>query len=430
MKLSRLIAAAAAGVIALTGMTACSNSASAPASDEEVTLTYSMWQQDQVATFEKMFDEFHKENPKINVKIQLTGFAQYFSKLQNEASNDTLPDVFWLNPYNFPLYASQGVIAPIDEKVKASGFDASQIPENMRDIYTWDQKLYSLPNNRDAITVWYNKKLFDAAGIAYPDPSWTWDDFRSIAKKLTNKSAGVWGTASSLDQGHVSVQTTVPQAGGYVLSEDKTKTGFGEKEAQQGIQFWTDLVADGSSPTLSDLAQTDMNSLFLSGKMGMLYQGSWFASQYGQTQLAKDGSIGVVTVPHGPKSNGTPSSSLGNVMPAKAKHPEESYKLIQFLGSKTAAEIYSKDGIGLTAYPSTDSNYVGKFNGLFDLKPVTAAVEEAFPLPASLNSSAWLKSIVDDLTPAFEQKASVADASAKLAKDMQGQLDQEKNLKK
>lgn len=429
MKLSRLLAVAAASVLALTGVTACSSTA-APKSTEKVTLTYAMWQQDQVATFQKMFDEFHKENPNITVKIQLTGFAQYFSKLQNEASNSTLPDVFWLNPYNFPLYASQGVIAPIDSQAKAAGFDTNQIPKPMRAMYTWDGKLYSLPNNRDAIVVWYNKKLFDAAGVAYPKASWTWADFRATAKKLTNKAAGVWGTAASLDQGHVSVQTTVPEAGGYVLSADKKKTGFGDPKSQEGIKFWTDLVADGSSPTLSDLAQTDMNSLFLSGKLGMLYQGSWFAGQYGKTQLAKDGSIGVVTVPHGEKGNATPTSSLGNVMPSNAKHPNESYKLIQFLGSKTAAGIYSKDGIGLTAYPSTDSNYVSKFSGLFDLKPVTSAVQDAFPLPASLNSAAWLKSIVDDLTPAFEQKQSVAEASDKLAKDMQAELDQEKNLKK
>ena len=426
----RSLKLAALAVIAALGLTTtgCSSSSDA-GSDGPVTLTYAMWQQDQVPAFEKMFTEFTRQNPNIKVKIQLTGFAQYFAKRQNEASTGSLPDVFWLNPYHFPLYASEGVIAPIDDRVKESDFDVNAVPEGMRSMYSWDDKLYSLPNNRTVVVVYYNKELFAKAKLPEPKPSWTWQDFQATAKKLTDPKAGVWGTAVSLDQGHVGVQTTIPQAGGYVLSPDRKQTGFTDPKTQDGVRYLTDLIADGSAPKLSVTAQTDMNSLFFSGKVGMLYQGSWFANSYAQSALAKRGKIGVVTVPNGPAGNATPGSSLGNVMPAKAKHPAQSYKLIEFLGSKAAAEIYAKEGVGLTAYRDTDQFYVGKFTNVFNLTPVTEAIKVATPLPASLNSSVWLKQLVDDLTPAFEQKQPVQDACAKLATDMQGALDKEKQKK-
>ncbi|SCG37753.1 ABC transporter substrate-binding protein [Micromonospora coxensis] len=427
MRSLKLITVAVVAALGLTA-TGCSSSSDTK-SDGPVTLTYAMWQQDQVAAFEKIFAEFTRQNPEISVKIQLTPFAQYFAKRQNEAANGTLPDVFWLNPYHFPLYASEGVIAPIDEKVSRSGFDLDAIPEGMRSMYSWDGKLYSLPNNRTVIVVYYNKDLFAKAKLPEPKPSWTWQEFQDTARKLTDPEAGVYGTAVSLDQGHVGVQTTIPQAGGYVLSPDKSKTGFGDPKTVAGVRYLTDMIANGSAPKLSTTAQTDMNSLFFSSKVAMLYQGSWFANAYSQSDLAKAGKIGVVTVPHGPAGNATPGSSLGNVMPAKAKHPEQSYKLIEFLGSKAAAEIYSQEGVGLTAYRETDQNYVGKFTKVFDLTPVTEAVKVANPLPASLNSSVWLKQLVDDLTPAFEQKQSAEQACAKLATDMQGALDQEKRKK-
>ncbi|MFF8478921.1 ABC transporter substrate-binding protein [Streptomyces sp. NPDC015414] len=428
MRTHQLTAATAAALFVVTATGCSSSSSSGDEKDGPVTLTYAMWQQDQMPAFRKIFDEFTRQNPGIKVKIQITGFNQYFSKLQNEASTGSLPDVFWLNPYNFPLYASQGVIAPVDERAQKAGFAFDAIPQTMRSMYTWKGKLYSLPNNRDAIVVFYNKQLFDHAKLPYPKPSWTWQDFRATARKLTRGKDGVHGTAVSLDQGHVSVQTTVPEAGGTILSDDLRKNGFGTPEAKAGVRFWTDLVADGSSPNLSQLAETDMNSLFLSGKIGMLYQGSWFANQYAASQLAKQGKIGIVTVPQGPRGNATPTSSLGNVMPAKARHPEASYKLIQFLGSKAAAEIYTRAGVGLTAYPETAKNYEDKFAKSFDLAPVDQAVQDGFPLPASLNSAVWTKLIVDDLTPAFQQKQDVDSACDKLAGDMQKALDQEKQL--
>ncbi|WP_158553259.1 MULTISPECIES: ABC transporter substrate-binding protein [Mesorhizobium] len=398
-----------------------------PAFAADVTLSYAMWDQSQQPTFRKIADAFEKKNPGIKIDIQITPFSKYWTKLQTEAANDALPDVFWMNPFNFPLYASQGMLQPIDEKATASGFDVSAIPQPMRAIYSYDGKLYSLPNNRDALVVWYNRKLFKDAGVAEPKDGWSWTDFQTAAKSLTKADAGIWGTAVSLDfRGNV--LNSVYQAGGTILSEDRKRAQWNTKEAAEGVQYWVDIIKAGSSPTLEQLASTDANSMFLSGKVAMLQTGSWMGVTFADSKLAKDEDLAVITLPKGPKNGASSTSSLGNMISATAKHPEESYKFVEFLGSKEAADIYTRAGIALSAYPEFDKNFIDHFAKAFDAAPIARQIADTFPMPVSLNSSVWLKATSTALTGIFTGKESVEDGLKKLQTVMQEALDAEASL--
>lgn len=388
---------------------------------EDVTLRYAIWDQSQQPTFRKIADAFEQKNPGIKIDIQITPFAKYWTKLQTEAANDALPDVFWMNPFNFPLYASQGMLQPINDKAAASGFDINAIPEAMRAIYSYDGKLYSLPNNRDAIVVWYNKQLFKDAGVAEPQAGWSWADFQDTAKALTKADAGVWGTAVSLDF-RGTVLNTIHQAGGAILSDDKKTAQWDTKEAAQGVQFWVDIVQSGATPSLEQLASTDANSLFLSEKIAFNTTGSWMGVSFADSQLAKDGKLAVVTLPKGPKNAGASTSSLGNMISATAQHPEESYKFVEFLGSRDAADIYTRSGIALSAYSEFDKNFVEHFAGAFDASPISAQVTDTFQIPVSLNSSVWLKQANSELTLMLSGKEPVAEGLAKLQASMQEAL--------
>ncbi|MGV8895754.1 MAG: ABC transporter substrate-binding protein [Rhodoglobus sp.] len=423
MKFWKSATLAGAAALALIGLSACSSTGSPAASDEPVTLTYAMWQQPEVPLYEKFFADFHKENPNITVKIQLTGFAQYAAKLQNAASNQALPDVFWLDVYNFPLYASTGQLAPID----GSGKDGESV---YAEQWSFDGDQYGTTLNRNTMVMWYNKDLFDKAGVAYPEASWTWDDFRSTAKTLTDPAAGTWGTEAVLLQGGArSIQSTIVQAGGSMLTDDSTKSGFNDPKTQQGVELWQQIAQDGSTPTQTQLAQTDPNTFFTSGKIGMMVQRDGLASVLVSSPLFTSGRIGVVTLPHGPKGNMAQTTSVGNVMPANAKHPEASAKLIEFLGSQDVAAEYAKTGGGFTPYPETDQYMVDFYKQYIDLTPALLAEKNSFASETSLNSAAWLTQISDQLQPVMDLTTSVADGSAKLATGMDAALAKEKSQK-
>ena len=146
------------------------------AEDGPVTLSYGVWDQNQVPALKQMIADFEKTNKNIKVKVQVTPYDQYFTKLQAAATGGAAPDVFWMNGPNFQLYASNGVLAPISDQIKKDGLDTSVYPKSLVDLYSLDGKEYGLPKDFDTIGLWYNKTLFDDAGVKYPDATWTWTD--------------------------------------------------------------------------------------------------------------------------------------------------------------------------------------------------------------------------------------------------------------
>ncbi len=226
----RTIRAIGAGVaiaaLGLMGLTACSSS---PASNEKVTLSYGIWDKNQEPAMQQIVSAFEKQNPNVKVNIELTANADYWTKLQTAASAGTAPDVFWMNGPNFQLYASNGQLAPLDN-VKTSDY-----PKGLVDLYTYNGKVYGAPKDFDTIGVWYNKKLFDAAGVAYPKAGWTWDDFTADAKALTGKTPGTFGIAAP-PYGQENFYDTMAQAGGYVVSPDGKKSGYDDPKTHPGRQ--------------------------------------------------------------------------------------------------------------------------------------------------------------------------------------------------
>ena len=194
-----------------------------PREDGPVTLSYGVWDQNQVPALKQVVADFEKANKNIKVKIQVTPYDQYFTKLQAAATGGAAPDVFWMNGPNFQLYASNGVLAPISDQIKKDGLDTSVYPKSLVDLYSLDGKEYGLPKDFDTIGLWYNKKLFDDAGVKYPDASWTWTDLQNAAAKLTDKGKGIYGIPASLE-GQQNFYNTILQAGGHVLADDNTKS--------------------------------------------------------------------------------------------------------------------------------------------------------------------------------------------------------------
>ncbi|GAA6206711.1 sugar ABC transporter substrate-binding protein [Cognatishimia sp. WU-CL00825] len=413
MKLNLTTAACAALVTYATAATAA-----------DVKLRYAIWDQSQAPTLQKIIDAYEAHNPDIDVELQVTPWGKYWTKLQTEAGNGNLPDVFWMNPFNFPLYASNGVVLPIDDLAEKSGFDVEVIPPVMRNIYSYEGELFSLPNNRDAIVVWYNKSIFEAAGVAEPVAGWTWADFQDMAAALTDSDNGVWGTAAYLNFRQVWINT-IHQAGGSILSEDEQTALWNTEAAAAGVKYWAEIAQAGSSPTVEQLSDTDQYSMFLSGKLGMIYAGSWLGVGFAESELAAKGDIGVAVLPKGPINGAASTSSLGNMIGASTKYVDQAYDFVEFMGSKEAAAIYTSGGIALSAYPEFDKNFTAYYADKFDATPISDQIGDVFGLPRSFNSPEWLKLQNPEIAPIFKGRVSVEEGLADLQKAMQAALDRE-----
>jgi len=422
MRLNPVLAATAVALSLTVSGCSSGSSSGAATKDGPVTLSYGVWDANQVPALNQVVASFEKANPSIKVKIQVTPWDQYWTKLQAAAGGGSAPDVFWMNGPNFQLYASNGMLAPISDQIKKDGLDTSVYPKALDDLYSLNGKQYGMPKDFDTIGLWYNKTLFDKAGVKYPDATWTWKDLQSAAAKLTNKSKGIYGIPAEME-GQQHFYDTILQAGGYVLSPDHKTSGYSDPATIAGLRFWTDLIKNGSSPSLQQMTDTAPLQWFESGKAAMLYGGSWSVTEFKKNAYTAD-KVNVAPLPKGEKQ-AVVIHGLANVISAKSVHADAAWKFAKYLGSKDAATVEAETGTVIPAYNGTQQAWVAASPN-FDLQVFLDATAYSSPMPVSQNTAAWNTDETKYLTEAWAGRMDVATAAAALAKAMNADLAKEK----
>ena len=163
------------------------------------------------------------------------------------------------------------------------------------DAGMWDGTHYGVPMNFTTLLLYWNKALFEAAGLDPETPPATWDDFIAAAKALTDSDAGQYGLA-------IADHETVPMwpillwgNGGGVVSDDGTTSLLSDPKTIEALDLWGGLVRDdGISPV--GLAGADADKLFQTGRAAMEIVGPWMTT--GFTDAGLD--FGVAAPPVGP----------------------------------------------------------------------------------------------------------------------------------
>ncbi|MBO0884692.1 MAG: extracellular solute-binding protein, partial [Mycobacterium sp.] len=371
-----------ATVVAATG---CASSQSADNANAKVTLSYAVWDNNQLPVMQQLAQTFTRSHPNITVNVQLTPWDGYWTKLKAAVTGGAAPDVFWMNGPNFQLYASNGVLRPLDDKITADQVNLGAYPKALVDLYTFGGKHYGLPKDFDTVGLWYNKTLFDAKGVKYPDASWAWADFNAAAARLTDKAKGVYAIGANLSSAQEYQYNTIYQAGGYVISPDGKTSGYANPATIEGLRFWTDLIKSGESPDLKTMTDTAPINLFESGKTAMYWGGSWDVAEFAGNEYTKD-KVDVAPLPKG-RTQATIIHGLANVISSKTSHPIQAWEFVKFLGSKQAADILGQHG-PIPAYNGTQSNWV-QAHPQYHLQVFLDELAYAVPYPISKNTAAW-----------------------------------------
>src|SRR6185436_10919924 len=176
-----------------------SGSAAAPASPgasaagytgPEATISYSIWGDPQeIKNQQAIVDAFHAANPKITVKVDVSDWDPYWDKLQTSLAGGAAPDVFAMDGPLFPDYQTRDVLLDLKPFIDRDGYDLGQLAgQAVADFKTPDGQ-FGVPRDLNVVALYYNKKMFDTAGIPYPDDTWDWAKLTEVAKKLTIKGA-------------------------------------------------------------------------------------------------------------------------------------------------------------------------------------------------------------------------------------------------
>ena len=395
--------------------TSASTGYTAPSSDLAADITYAFWDENQRAAIEANLVGFNELYPNIKVNLDVTSWEGYWTKLTTQASSDTLPDLFWLNGPNFQLYASNDKVLPITDVVAAGAIDTANYPTSLVDLYNLDGVQYGVPKDFDTIGLWYNKTIFEQAGVDVPTNDWTWDDLSKAANAISSalSSEGIYGVAAGMD-GQTTYYNTIFQAGGYVISDDGTTSGYSDAATQEGLQFWTDLIASGASPSMTQLTDTPAQLWFTSGKTAMFYGGSWARTPIADSEIGQE--VNVVALPAG-KQEATAIHGVANVVAANSKNVEAAQALQVYLASQEAQQQQGDLGAIIPAFNGTQAAFATSYPGV-DLQVFLDQAATAKPLPVSKDSSAWNALEASLLPEAFSGAKPVKEVGDDIANQM------------
>jgi len=153
--------------------------------------------------------------------------------------------------------------------------------------YTADGVQYALPSSFSDVVLYYNKDLFDAAGLDYPNADWTWADEKAAAEALTDQAAGVWGSHQPVS--FHEYYKVLAQNGGSFLNASRDAAAFNTPEGIEAAK-WLVEKSGTVMPTIEQGQGTpdfDTN-LFKDGKLAMLHTGIWVFGAVADVPFAWD----------------------------------------------------------------------------------------------------------------------------------------------
>ncbi len=354
-KSKKLLALGMAAVLGVTAFAGCGSKDSA--GDGKVELVMSVWDTDQEPVMKEMAAKYTESHPNVVIKTQLSPWSEYWTKLEASATGSAAPDIITMNVLHVEEYAEAGILMDLtDAEAKSDLHAKDNFPAPLLEGYTVDGKLYGIPKDFDTNAIFYNKEIFDAANVAYPEDGMTFEQFRAKCEELKAVlPEGVYPTAIARNSGQTTYNGSIYANGGYVLNEDNTKSGWDDPKTIGGVQPWLDLVLDGLSPSLEQLADTDPDSMFQGGRLAMYLSGNYMIPSFNKTLEGKFG------IAQRPSVNGKFTDIINGLafsVSANTKHPEEATDFVLWLGSKEAQEIQGKSGTVISARNDCQALYL------------------------------------------------------------------------
>lgn len=393
-------------------------------SSDKSTLTVAIWDNGQKAGLDAILADYAAATGN-KAQIQVITWDQYWALLEAGATGGEMPDVFWMHSNEAYRYMSNGILMDLTDRIASSEkLDMSQFPEDIKTLYQHEGKTYAIPKDVDTIALWYNKTMFDEAGIPYPDDSWTWDDYYDAALKLTKEDGSQYGTAMNPTNNQDGWMNMVYSMGGKVISEDKTRSGFDDPATLKAMEYLDKLIKN-TMPSAATMSETGNDVLFYSGKIAMLPFGSWMIAPIKENEYVT-ANCDVALLPKDAETGRRVSiyNGLGWAVSANTKSPEAAWQLVEWFGSKEGQLKQAELGVSMSAYEGVSDGWK-KNTDLFDLQPYLDMREDVVFRPYSKTTVAWENQISEDLRDAWNGNVSMADACAKITEDMNGILAEE-----
>lgn len=357
--------------------------------------------------------DFEASYPQYTLNIDCLPINGYFDNAHTAILAGSPPDIMDLDLTQLSTFASRDELTDLTQSI-GSKLNPADFVKYSWELSWYNGRLYGMPSRSSSYVYYYNKNMFDEAGVVYPSNSWTYGDLLEMARKITvpGKKYGMSISADASDLGNalISFSTVLWAFGGDFFSSDNKICMLSSPEAINGITYWTELytkykvVPEGS---LNYTISRDVLPLFDQNQVAML-----IFNVSGIDQFSKNPNLrwGIVQAPGGHSRVGGWTLTI----PVTSKRKTEAHDYLlwyarpEVQSRHNAVEPANKEAWSL-APPWNSENH----------KELIIAGDNGRPLPTIANWNQVQQIIVTELQLILQQKKTPAQG----ANDMVSQID-------
>ncbi|HLF43006.1 MAG TPA: ABC transporter substrate-binding protein [Acidimicrobiia bacterium] len=273
----------------------------------------------------------YAEETGVTVEPTFFGYGDLLTKLLTTGGGAEGPDLAIADLVWMPKLAESGALVALDEYVDAGGVDVDDFYSELLGINRYGGQLYGLPVSTNNLELFYNKALFESAGLDPESPPTNWDELRTAAAACADPGSGVTGMELYTEPGEGltwQFQVYLWQAGGEFLNDDLTAAAFNSPEGAAALQYWVDLIDSGESGVVPW-------GQFGQGAACMAMDGSWMVGIWSADPPFE---FGTASMPY--PSDGNMATNMGGEQGfIMATDPAVQQAAFDFLAWFTSPEI-------------------------------------------------------------------------------------------
>lgn len=332
-----------AAVMAL-GMTACGGGGDDAQTDggdsadsDQVTLRLALWDYDVdgPTTYDPIIEAFEEANPDIKIEVVSSPNADYETKLTTMLSGGDDIDLFFAKSNTaLPGVQAKGFCMDLTPLFEENGYDLEPYGTVIDQQMTYDGDVYALPFRTNDWVLFYNKTIFDEAGVEYPSNDMTWEQVGELAKEITSKTEdGIYGYCFQ------------PKAGFIFPALAGTEDGFDITTSDlscmtTALDWILDMQESGAMEEYAEsVSMSKDQTYFYKGEWAMMWNGSWFVQNLNsQDDLGFEWGVAKSPYWEGTEKNGFVTSTPLCIS-SSTEHVDEAYKFLTFMCGEEGAEI-------------------------------------------------------------------------------------------
>lgn len=363
--------------------------ATAAAQDDATIIRWGVWgSEEELASHQAVADTFNAQHDDIVVIIEHTPWNDYHIRLATQIAaghQASVPDVFFL-AQDFGRYAESGVLEALDAYITSTSYDLSDYWPNLVENATVNGSIYGLQRDLDMRLLYYNKAMFDAAGIGYPDETWTWDEWAEAAEALTIVAPNGRTEQYGLGMEYGKWGQLVLQTGGGIVDDPINPSAcvLDQMPAVQAVVFMSDLLENGYAMRFGTLDQAGGDTrVFLERRVAMIVQNGSRAATFAEAGMDFD--VAPLPIPEGGERVNN-SGGARFVMNSASENKDAAWAFLSWLQGSQGQTIYIETSEMFPALRSVanSSAYLESPDQLFDREALV--IEAAHVRSMSLGS--------------------------------------------